>query len=105
MEKIKVELLQRSTQVGDTGSVEQRTDSILAFLHALKQYLTPEAIESFQPNHLRAMYVKWFQMAQEDLDRADRDIVLHIEFADEPRHRRADEPQAENIVDIFAKRR
>lgn len=106
MDKIKVELLKLSNERGDHGSVEDRRQFIQVFMDALHLYLTPEAIRSFELFHLRALMVHWFRAAAEtDVETANRDLVLYIDVAPEPRQRPAEEPVAENIVNMFAKSR
>lgn len=105
MKELKVELLKFGKRIGDTGNTERQQKWIDNFLTALQQYLTPEAIRSFTPRDIRALYVIWMRTYMETAseEAATAKLLQHIEITAEPREV-AEKPSGENVASIFDKK-
>ena len=105
MEELKVELLKIGKDKGDTGDTDVQKEWINYFLDALLKYLTEEAIRSFTPYDIRALYIVWFKeyMKAGSFEDAESLILHHIELSMEPRAAVASKPTGTNVQSIFRK--
>lgn len=106
MEELKIELLKIGKEKGDSGGTPLQREWIDRFLDAALQYLTPDAILSFAPLDMRALYVLWLQKYLEthSFDAAREMIPLHIELSMEPRQALAPKPSGANVESIFERK-
>jgi len=106
LEQLKVEMVKRAHEIGDTGTGETHRKWVGMFLTQLQRWLTPAAIETFTAHELRGPYVAFVTtfMVVGDVDQAG-DILPTLFHA-----RSASRPQAPpptpsdpKVVSIFGK--
>ena len=102
LKKTSVELLKLGKKAGDTGTTAMQELWINEYLEALLYYLTPEAVASFGPVELRALYVIWFThyVTTADLAAARGALISHLEITPVPRIVAA-APTDANVVSFF----
>lgn len=104
MEELKVELLKIGKKNGDTGDTELQKEWINKFLDtALLLYLTPEAVLSFTPLDIRALYILWHReyMRTGSIEACAEMVLSHIDLSMEPRLLPAKKSTDPKITSIF----
>lgn len=106
MEQLKVEMVKRAREIGDTGSSADHRLWIGMFLDHMGQWLTPAAIESFTADELRGPYVGFVSafLRSGDIVAASQAIPQYLRCHTIPRTvpvpLTADDPK---VVSIFGK--
>lgn len=107
MNKLKTQLLMLGRDRGDTGEPEQQRAMIAAYVETLEVYLTPEGIETFTLDQLRAGYIEFVKLYATGIDQHElvKRFALCIHLRDSPRTTHAEAtPSSTTVVDIFSRK-
>lgn len=106
MEQLKVEMVKRAHEMGDTGTGETHRKWAGMFLSQLQRWMTPEAIETFTADDLRGPYVAFVRyfLATGDEGKAGGTLMMFFHARDFSRNRAVSRtPDDPKVVSIFGK--
>lgn len=106
MEQLKVEMVKRAHEIGDTGTGEDHRLWVGMFLSQLQRWLTPAAIETFTADELRGPYVGFVTsfMVIGDVDGAGDVLMSFFRTSTSSRRRAAPAAHTDpKVVSIFGK--
>lgn len=106
MEQLKVEMVKRSHEIGDTGSGAIHRKWVEMFLTQAQRWLTPAAIETFTADELRGPYVAFVThyLSSQDVSSAGDAIPHYIRCQTVYREGAAPRtPTDPKVVSIFGK--
>ncbi|WP_443699659.1 hypothetical protein [Pseudomonas sp.] len=101
MEQLKRELLLLCRE-RDTGRPDLQGEWVSEFFNALTQFLTVQAIDTFDVEQLRTLYVSFmYEVKTASLDEARKSIVLFIHCLPKRRRMVVETPSAPNVKKLF----
>lgn len=108
MEQLKVEMVKRAREIGDTGTAEVHRKLVEGFLTQLQRWMTPAAVESFTADDLRAAYVgfvtRYMALEQFEFTAAGDELMAFFQTRNYPRPMAASRvPTDPKVVSIFGK--
>lgn len=108
MEQLKVELVTRAREVGDSGTSELHRALVEAFLLQLQRWMTPAAIETFTAADLRAPYygfvTRYIELGEVEFTAAGDELMGFFHASRFPRVPALPRiPNDPKVVSIFGK--